>query len=775
MNTLLFASSQLAIAFLISVSMLATPVAHEDPPVDDWEFERNVMPFLEQYCLECHTDSEAEAEFRLDDIDGQISKGADIERWEKALEMIEIGDMPPNDYEQPSVDTVRQLTNWVNNELKKIGRGPDESRLIRPEYGNRVRHEDLFSGEFKGPSSSPSRIWRKTPQIHAKFEEVLRLPKSSSPFSPKGGKGFQDYAMLLANESTISAMRINASNYAAEILDGPFVYPRGEDGKPDRSRRERKGSSKFREFNEIQFGTSDLTTEQSDSAVRRTFEILLTRPPTAAESNRYSSFLLEGIQIAGRRKGLEALLTAVMLSPEFVYRMEIGLGEQLPDGRRRLSPDETAWALAYALTDSPPDEELRKAVEEGRLESREDIAKQVRRMLSADTHAYWNYEVNHTVQSRVDACPNPRVLRFFREFFGYDRVFDVFKDASRNNNHKPQFLFKDADLFVLSILEEDRQVLKKLLTSNRYVVHYADQKQADRTLKKINEKIEKNKQKAAENPNQKPRRDVVAEKIAKGLTPVLGGYRGGRYYTAYNLQQETWDYPLEQPFSLPNRYGMLTHPAWLVAHSSNFETDPIRRGKWIQEHLLAGIIPEVPIGVDAALEDNPHKTVRQRLKKTTEATCWRCHKKMNPLGFPFEAWDDFGAFRVNHIFDSEGRIIETDFERASLAKKGRQRKKQEPSFTFRPIDTSGYLAGTGDPQLDGKVADAQDLLDRLARSDRVRQSFIRHVFRYWMGRNETLDDSPVLMEADRVYVESNGSFRELLVSLLTSDSFLMRK
>ena len=30
----------------------------------------------------------------------------------------------------------------------------------------------------------------------------------------------------------------------------------------------------------------------------------------------------------------------------------------------------------------------------------------------------------------------------------------------------------------------------------------------------------------------------------------------------------------------------------------NLETDPVRRGKWIREKLLAGTIPDVPITVD---------------------------------------------------------------------------------------------------------------------------------------------------------------------------------
>ena len=91
------------------------------------------------------------------------------------------------------------------------------------------------------------------------------------------------------------------------------------------------------------------------------------------------------------------------------------------------------------------------------------------------------------------------------------------------------------------------------------------------------------------------------------------------------------------------------------------------------------------------------------------------------------------------------------------------------------MKTDGVLEGTGDPKLDGEVNDAVELMNRIAKSDRARQSFIRHAFRYWMGRNETLDDSPTLMAADKAYIDSDGSFKEMLVSLLTSDSFLYRK
>jgi hypothetical protein len=92
-----------------------------------------------------------------------------------------------------------------------------------------------------------------------------------------------------------------------------------------------------------------------------------------------------------------------------------------------------------------------------------------------------------------------------------------------------------------------------------------------------------------------------------------------------------------------------------------------------------------------------------------------------------------------------------------------------------PLDTTGYLMGTGNPALDGKVKDALDLIDRLAKSDRVRQSIIRHAFRFFMGRNELLSDSQTLIAADQAYLESGGSFNAVIVSLLTSDSFMYRR
>ena len=116
---------------------------------------------------------------------------------------------------------------------------------------------------------------------------------------------------------------------------------------------------------------------------------------------------------------------------------------------------------------------------------------------------------------------------------------------------------------------------------------------------------------------------------------------------------------------------------------------------------------------------------------------------MDPLGLPFEMYNHAGLFRTTELGE--------------------------------PVDTTGEITDSGDPDLDGPVDNALEMIDRLGQSERVKQVFVRHAFRYWMGRNETINDAPVLQDAYQAYVDNDGSMKALLTSLLTSDAFLYRK
>ena len=270
------------------------------------------------------------------------------------------------------------------------------------------------------------------------------------------------------------------------------------------------------------------------------------------------------------------------------------------------------------------------------------------------------------------------------------------------------------------------------------------------------------------------------DKDQKDAAPfdLYRGY-GSDFMTGENVgmlwgySKDNWHWSANQPAKVPNRKGMLTHPDWLIAHAFNTETDPVHRGKFVREKLLAGTIPDVPITVDAQIPEDHNKTLRGRLAMATEnKNCWHCHESMNPLGNTFEMYDDFGRFRTEEFLEYPEHLVS---KRPDESKDRNHLLDLRDIYKTLPVESSGHLAGTRDTSLDGDLKDAVDLAGRLSKSRVVSQSFIRHAFRYFMGRNEFLSDSKTLIDAEQAYIENGGSFDAVIVSLLTSDSFIYRK
>lgn len=810
-------------------------------------FNQDIKPFLGKYCVDCHGVEVKKAGFAVH----EITQG-DTEHWEKIVESVSLELMPPPKKPQPTRAERDAFVDWVRENLQ--AHGIDEmNRRKTSDQGNRVRHEDLFSGKHTGPAYSPSRLWRISQRIYDSISiemSATRGPagRANGPILALvgvDGEAFKDYDLLRADDAAVRAMMLNFRHLSSTIVRGQY--------RPGRFNREtgEVGPGTYEQNKAALRGLQLLRQPEPgpgayDEAVTEAFRLLLSREPDEQELARYRKFLAESIEQSDPHTGCQNMVMAVLMSPEFVFRMELGTGEDLGDGRRMLGPKELAYAIAYALTDSPPDKDLRKAIEEGRLKTRGDVEREARRMLSVvDDRQNWQYNT-HGWNSFWDWRPkhNPRLLRFFQEFFGYTKGDLVFKDEARNSHHFPKNLIRDADFLILHIIEQDKKVLETLLTTDRFIVAHTPPSMVEGRLRHMREW-------ARDRPEA-----YGGGAFREGITPVLVGKAYRREATLpYGFNYWEWDYPTQQPFKVDNRVGFLTHPAWLVAWSGNFDNDIIRRGKWIREHLLADAMPELPIGVDAQLPEDPHKTLRERMHVTRVDECWRCHKQMDPLGMAFEAYDDFGRYRHGTVVlgdelafakqrrnylgtrertlkelwkltanspearaetvarlkerlanvkppekdhprhdeileeiarNKEGWRAEIDKlsagpEVADWAQRAEALRQELAAMAppkpkeGAPVDDAGVLIGTRDPELDGPYEDVHDLMHRLAKSDRVRQSFIRHVFRYFMGRNEMLSDSPTLMAMDKAYVESGGSFKQVIVTLMTSDSFLTRR
>ena len=427
-------------------------------------------------------------------------------------------------------------------------------------------------------------------------------------------------------------------------------------------------------------------------------------------------------------------------------------------GRVMLQDWELGLAVNHVLGYIKPDEQLRKAILEARMRTKADVKREVERMLADDS------------------IRKPRVLRFFRDYFDYDLGGYICKDtkalgetgvSTRGQSHYRAMFDATAstDRLIELILKEDKDVFKQLLTTDKVVATRTDNvyfgkkrtPQERRTSVAAAKKAAaaQAKKEAAEleawkkaNPGKKPPKKKKKKRRQPNVNHNIDQAKlnGPRVYARVSRRSfgRGSMKPERSLATAPKgqRLGLLTHPSWLVSHSDAMDNHAILRGRWIRERLLGGGIPDVPITVDAMLPDEPQNTLRHRMRVTRQEYCWTCHKKMDPLGLPFEMYNHAGLYRKTEL--------------------------------NKPVDTTGEIIDSGDPKLDGKVTNAIDMIQKLAASERAEQVFVRHAFRFWMGRNETLNDGPVLQDAHRAYKESGGSMKALITSLITSDAFLYR-
>ena len=578
----------------------------------------------------------------------------------------------------------------------------------------------------------------------------------------------------------------------------------------------------------------DGTSRPDRACVERFTEVLLERgvfhrPASAEEIQDLSDFAER--QLASERAGeREATLTRVVsgawLMTGALFQSELG-GQADAEGRRRLEPWEIAHAVGTALMTRRPgalpvrstrnDEpyagprqghmrDLYQAAEDGSIQDKAVLEALLRAHLTGVqldergevTHIGGEDPERFDVRLETRTSYHRRgeyglpegVREFFVEYFDYANVLtDLKSDSSKTSKywqiegiHNPMYgaivkgrnsLLKgenneanhkeQLDDFIARVVAGDQEVLKGLLTDRTYWLMENDH--AARRLKGANREFnrpaaERNVCQGYDSAEQCAQNEF--EWFTKDLEYVNAPYG---YDEVISKDGESrarrW---VEMPEG--ERGGVLTHPTWLAAHGANFENDAsaIYRGKWIVEHLLCGSIPDVPIAADAQLNpESVGESARFRIKEKTESNgyCLACHEVMNPLGYAFETYNHAGFVRVENHGEAQGSFGQAKFPTDVTFWK--ENYPQEPTWNYIPEALRGE-----------SVQGGMELSRALSESEQVRQCFVRHTFRYFMGRDEREQDACVLKAMDQSYEQNQGSFVEMLITLLTSDAFLYR-
>ncbi|NCF88480.1 MAG: DUF1587 domain-containing protein, partial [Verrucomicrobiaceae bacterium] len=137
---------------------------------DDTSFRDTVLPFLNSYCIDCHSGDKPKAKF---DLSGYVDLAAvvgDPGHWELVLERMKSGEMPPEDEKQPSSQEQNEIIAWIETlhreEAERNAGDPGivlARRLSNAEYDYTIR-------DLTGVDLRPTREFPIDPANEAGFD-----------------------------------------------------------------------------------------------------------------------------------------------------------------------------------------------------------------------------------------------------------------------------------------------------------------------------------------------------------------------------------------------------------------------------------------------------------------------------------------------------------------------------------------------------------------------------------------------------------------------------
>jgi len=109
-------------------------------------FEKSVEPFLKHNCFQCHNSKLKVGGLSLEGYRDAGSAMKEPEVWEKVVQKLRTGQMPPKGMPVPPAAEVASVTGWFETQFARLDRNmkPDPGRvtarrLNRVEYNNTIR------------------------------------------------------------------------------------------------------------------------------------------------------------------------------------------------------------------------------------------------------------------------------------------------------------------------------------------------------------------------------------------------------------------------------------------------------------------------------------------------------------------------------------------------------------------------------------------------------------------------------------------------------------
>ncbi len=491
-----------------------------------------MRPFLKHYCMECHSGDDAQRGVQFDKNLTEAAVPHDAEKWRNVLNMLRTRKMPPEDSLRPKEEQYAAATSWLQAALDQADRNSPPNpgrvtirRLNRAEYTNTVR--DLLGVEFNAAADFPA-------------DDV--------------GYGFDNIGDVLTLPPLLMEKYLSAAEQIAAKAD--LLPKRG----------------------------NPLDDDAIAKIVRRLATRAYRRPISDPELAR-----LMKIIVAARVRGesteaaVQIVLEAILVSPKFLFRIELDSNAAGATAIRALNEYELASRLSYFLWSSMPDDELFELAARNKL--RENLDRQVQRMLrDSKAKALVQNFAGQWLQLRNLDLASPDKGRF-----------PAFNDELR------RAMRTESEMFFETIVREDRSVLDLL--------------DADFTF--LNERLAR----------LYGIEGVKGDNFRRVSLPAGEGKDGGQVRGGILTQAA-----MLTVTSNPTRTSPVKRGKWILVNILGTPPPDPPPG-----------VPALKEGRRAMLAG----TVRQRMEQhRSDPNCAVCHKEMDALGFALENFDPVGAWRT---------------------------------------------------------------------------------------------------------------------------------
>ena len=444
--------------------------------------------------------------------------------------------------------------------------------------------------------------------------------------------------------------------------------------------------------------------ETCRSILKRISQKLFRRPVTDAEMQQvYAHAKKEFALGRSSYSALQAGIRGILCSPNFLFKQEGESG--------LLDEYAIAARMSYFLWNSVPDETLIGLARQGKLTDPKVRREQTLRMLK-DTKA------DRFSQDYVHQWLDIGKLKIIEpdvSIFTVDE-FDLVRDQIKE---EPVEFFKEvlsSNLSLLNFIDSDFVMITPELN---YIYHLEG------------------------HPVAKPSKRPGASKVS----PI--DYRPKEINSEFSkvILGENDRY----------RGGLLSQAGFMLMTTNNGEyTNPFYRGAWVLKSFYGDHL-ETPADLEIAALSPPTKT--ETIKETIDAhrenaSCNRCHRKMDPLGIALENFDVIGRWRDQYM----------DVTNYVTTRENNGKKTER-----FPVDTRTVHE-------DGRAFEGPQGLKTilLEDKDKFSRAFVENMLSYAMARQLTFRDRGNINLLYQQSADTDFRLRDILLAIISSEYFTRR-